>query len=129
VSPAVPIPRFGERSCVPGWDEAVDLTKDAAVVPDSAMTAVPEKPSALTKAMAKCPDRHSAVILALHIAQARGARADGDRPYLVVCAQVFFIGASGVLTRRNPLVILLCLELMLNDGQPRIGRLLAHVGR
>ena len=34
--------------------------------------------------------------------------------YLVVSAFVFCIGAAGVLTRRNPLVILLCLELMLN---------------
>ena len=34
--------------------------------------------------------------------------------YLVVSAFVFSIGAAGVLTRRNPLVILLCLELMLN---------------
>src|SRR3954466_3268930 len=33
--------------------------------------------------------------------------------YLVVSAMVFSIGAGGVLTRRNPLVILLCLELML----------------
>ena len=34
--------------------------------------------------------------------------------YLVVSALIFVIGAAGVLTRRNPLVILLCLELMLN---------------
>ena len=34
--------------------------------------------------------------------------------YLVVSAILFCIGISGVLTRRNPLVILLCLELMLN---------------
>ena len=34
--------------------------------------------------------------------------------YLTVSALIFCIGASGVLTRRNPLVILLCLELMLN---------------
>jgi NADH:ubiquinone oxidoreductase subunit K len=34
--------------------------------------------------------------------------------YLLVSAMVFCIGAAGVLTRRNPLVILLCLELMLN---------------
>ncbi len=34
--------------------------------------------------------------------------------YLVVSAIVFTIGASGVLVRRNPLVILLCIELMLN---------------
>jgi NADH:ubiquinone oxidoreductase subunit K len=34
--------------------------------------------------------------------------------FLVVSALVFSIGAGGVLTRRNPLVVLLCLELMLN---------------
>jgi len=34
--------------------------------------------------------------------------------YLVVSALIFCTGAYGVLTRRNPLVILLCLELMLN---------------
>ena len=34
--------------------------------------------------------------------------------FLVVSALVFCIGVAGVLTRRNPLVILLCLELMLN---------------
>ena len=36
--------------------------------------------------------------------------------YLAVSALIFCIGAAGVLTRRNPLVILLCLELMLNAG-------------
>jgi NADH-quinone oxidoreductase subunit K len=36
--------------------------------------------------------------------------------YLVVSAIVFCIGAGGILVRRNPLVILLCLELMLNAG-------------
>ena len=34
--------------------------------------------------------------------------------YLVVSAMIFSIGAGGVLVRRSPLVILLCLELMLN---------------
>ena len=34
--------------------------------------------------------------------------------YLVVSAFIFCIGAGGVLVKRNPLVILLCLELMLN---------------
>lgn len=34
--------------------------------------------------------------------------------YLAVSAIIFCIGLSGVLLRRNPLVILLCLELMLN---------------
>ena len=36
--------------------------------------------------------------------------------YLSVSAIVFCIGAGGVLTRRNPLVLLLCLELMLNGA-------------
>ena len=34
--------------------------------------------------------------------------------YLAASALIFSIGAGGVLTRRSPLVILLCLELMLN---------------
>jgi len=34
--------------------------------------------------------------------------------YLAVSALIFTIGAAGVMTRRNPLVVLLCLELMLN---------------
>src|SRR3954453_9815162 len=34
--------------------------------------------------------------------------------YLVVSALIFSVGAGGVLVRRSPLVILLCLELMLN---------------
>jgi NADH:ubiquinone oxidoreductase subunit K len=34
--------------------------------------------------------------------------------YLAVSAIIFSIGVAGVLTRRNPLVVLLCLELMLN---------------
>jgi NADH:ubiquinone oxidoreductase subunit K len=34
--------------------------------------------------------------------------------YVMVSAIIFCIGVGGVLTRRNPLVILLCLELMLN---------------
>ena len=36
--------------------------------------------------------------------------------YLAVSAIVFSLGAVGVMTRRNPLVVLLCLELMLNGG-------------
>ena len=36
--------------------------------------------------------------------------------YLVLSAFIFCIGAAGVLTRRSPLVILICLELMLNGG-------------
>ena len=36
--------------------------------------------------------------------------------FLVLSAFLFCIGVSGVLTRRNPLVVLLSLELMLNAG-------------
>ena len=36
--------------------------------------------------------------------------------YLVVSAIIFCTGAGGVLVRRNPMVILLCLELMLNGA-------------
>ena len=36
--------------------------------------------------------------------------------YLVLSALLFSVGAGGVLIRRSPLVILLCLELMLNAG-------------
>ena len=36
--------------------------------------------------------------------------------FVVLSAFIFAIGAVGVMTRRNPLVILLCLELMLNAG-------------
>jgi NADH-quinone oxidoreductase subunit K len=36
--------------------------------------------------------------------------------YLVLSALLFSIGAGGVLIRRSPLVILLCLELMLNSS-------------
>ena len=36
--------------------------------------------------------------------------------YIVLSALLFAVGAAGVLIRRSPLVILLCLELMLNAG-------------
>ena len=36
--------------------------------------------------------------------------------YLLVSAAMFALGAIGVMIRRNPLVILLCLERMLNAG-------------
>ena len=36
--------------------------------------------------------------------------------FVVLAAFIFCIGVAGVLTRRNPLVVLLCLELMLNAG-------------
>jgi len=64
------VPRFGHGSRVPGWDEAVDLTKPPAVVPDPATTRVPEElRRTIEAAMAKYPDRRSAAIPALHAAQ------------------------------------------------------------
>jgi NADH:ubiquinone oxidoreductase subunit K len=36
--------------------------------------------------------------------------------YLAVSAIVFTLGVVGVIVRRNPLVVLLCLELMLNGA-------------
>ena len=37
-----------------------------------------------------------------------------DTGYLVLSALLFAIGAYGLLSRRNPLVMLMCVELMLN---------------
>jgi NADH:ubiquinone oxidoreductase subunit E len=71
MSPRIPVPRFGHGSRVPGWDDAVDLTKDPAVVPDPATTPVPDDlRREIEASMAKYPDRRSAVLPALHAAQA-----------------------------------------------------------
>jgi NADH:ubiquinone oxidoreductase subunit K len=48
--------------------------------------------------------------------------------YLVVSAMIFCIGVGGVLTRRNPLVILLCLELMLNAANLALVAFSRHSG-
>ena len=64
------IPRYRHGSRVPGWDDAVDLTKPPATVPDPATTEVPEElRGAVEAAMAKYPDKRSAAIPALHAAQ------------------------------------------------------------
>jgi NADH-quinone oxidoreductase subunit E len=64
------VPRFAHGSRVPGWDDAADLTKDPAVVPDPATTPVPEHiREAIEAHMAKYPDPRSASIPALHIVQ------------------------------------------------------------
>jgi NADH-quinone oxidoreductase subunit E len=64
------VPRFGHGSRVPGWDEAADLSKPPAVVPDPATTPVPEQLRRdIEASMAKYPDRRSAAIPALHAAQ------------------------------------------------------------
>jgi NADH:ubiquinone oxidoreductase subunit E len=65
-----PVKRYEHGSRVPGWDEAVDLTKAPATVPDPASTPVPEELRAAIEAeMAKYPDSKSASIPALHLAQ------------------------------------------------------------
>ncbi len=62
--------RFAHGSRVPGWDDAVDLTKDPAVVPDPATTPVPRALREQIEAhMAKYPDPRSASIPALHAVQ------------------------------------------------------------
>src|SRR5436305_10513927 len=67
---AAEIPRFAHGSRVPGWDSSVDLTKDAAVIPDPATTDVPDElREQIMASMAKYPDRRSATIPALHAAQ------------------------------------------------------------
>ena len=38
----------------------------------------------------------------------------GPEPYLVLGAMLFTLGAVGLLIRRNPLVMFMCVELMLN---------------
>jgi len=70
MAPRAHVPRFAHGSRVPGWDDAVDLTKDPSVVPDPATTPVPDGLRAEIEAsMAKYPDRRSATIPALHAAQ------------------------------------------------------------
>jgi len=64
------VPRFGHGSRVPGWDEAADLDKDPAAVPDPATTPVPaELRARIEDFMARYPDRRSATIPALRAVQ------------------------------------------------------------
>jgi NADH-quinone oxidoreductase subunit E len=64
------VQRFGHGSRVPGWDDAADLSKDPAVIPDAATTPVPAPLRAEIEAhMAKYPDFRSAAIPALAAAQ------------------------------------------------------------
>jgi NADH:ubiquinone oxidoreductase subunit E len=66
------VPRFDHGSRVPGWDEAVDLTKDPAEVPDPATTPVPDDLRAAIEAhIAKYPERRSATVPALREVQER----------------------------------------------------------
>jgi NADH:ubiquinone oxidoreductase subunit E len=64
------VQRFEHGSRVPGWDDAADLAKDPAVVPDPATTPVPhELRTEIEAHMAKYPDFRSAAIPALAAAQ------------------------------------------------------------
>ena len=64
--------RFAHGSRVPGWDEAADLEKDPALVPDPATTYVPQELRAEIEAhIAKYPDIRSAALPALMAAQRR----------------------------------------------------------
>ena len=64
------VPRFAHGSRVPGWDRAADLNKDPAAVPDPATTPVPDELREQIEAyMAKYPDRRSAALPALSVAQ------------------------------------------------------------
>jgi NADH:ubiquinone oxidoreductase subunit E len=68
MSPA--LRRYEDGSRVPGWDDAADLTKPPATVPDPATTPVPgELRAYIEEAMARYPERRSAAIPALHAAQ------------------------------------------------------------
>lgn len=62
--------RYAHGSRVPGWDTAADLEKDPSVVPDPATTEVPQDLRvAIQDFMARYPDRRSAAIPALMLAQ------------------------------------------------------------
>lgn len=64
--------RFEHGSRVPGWDDAADLDKDPAGVPDAASTPVPQELRAeIEAAMARYPERRSAAIPALYAVQRR----------------------------------------------------------
>lgn len=67
---ATPGPMSGRPSRLRGWDEAADLTKDPAVVPDPAEIDVPaELRREIEQIMGRYPDRHSATLPALAAAQ------------------------------------------------------------
>jgi NADH:ubiquinone oxidoreductase subunit E len=62
--------RYAHGSRVPGWDDAVDLSKAPAEVPDPATTPVPaELRAEIEQYMSRYPDFRSAAIPALHAAQ------------------------------------------------------------
>jgi NADH-quinone oxidoreductase subunit E len=65
-----PVRRYAHGSRVPGWDEAVDLEKEPAGVPDPALVEVPPSLRAeIEQAMARYPEPRSAALPALAAAQ------------------------------------------------------------
>jgi NADH-quinone oxidoreductase subunit E len=64
--------RYADGSRVPGWDDAADLSKDPAAVPDPATTPVPDDLRAeIEDYISRYPDRRSAAIPALRAVQRR----------------------------------------------------------
>jgi NADH-quinone oxidoreductase subunit E len=64
------VTRYAHGSRVPGWDQAADLDKEPAGVPEPALVEVPaELRREIEAAMALYPDRHSAALPALAAAQ------------------------------------------------------------
>jgi NADH:ubiquinone oxidoreductase subunit E len=63
-------PRYGDGSRVPGWDDAADLSKAPATIPDPATTPVPDELRAeIEDLMTRYPEPKSASIPALAAAQ------------------------------------------------------------
>ena len=64
------VKRYAHGSRVPGWDDAADLSKDPALVPDPATTPVPAHVRmAIEDLMTKYPDVRSAAIPAMKVVQ------------------------------------------------------------
>jgi NADH-quinone oxidoreductase subunit E len=84
--PSRDVARFGHGSRVPGWDDAVDLAKDPAQVPDPATTPVPAALRTEIEAhMAKYPDFRSAAIPALAAAQHHHGWCSPDAVWQAAC--------------------------------------------
>jgi NADH-quinone oxidoreductase subunit E len=90
------VPRFGHGSRVPGWDEAADLDKDPAEIPDPATTPVPDDLRTEIEAyMAKYPDRRSASIPALRAAQRKHGWCSPEAIEQVACVMRLTPGYLG----------------------------------
>ena len=81
-----PVRRFEHGSRVPGWDEAADLDKDPAGVPDPALVDVPRAlRGEIEAAMARYPDARSAALPALAAAQRLHGWCSPDAILQVAC--------------------------------------------